>query len=66
MGIAVETVLEQAEAICKQIANCTELPDDVQSLVFRPVPERPVIHVAETIICQPDSKAVPGSKPKTQ
>lgn len=64
MGIAIEPVLEHAEAICRQVASCPELPEDVQSLVTRPVPERPVIRIAETIICQPDSKAVLTPKPK--
>ena len=57
-------VLELAEVLCRQFGSCPNLPENLESLVVKPLPERllpncvPKIHT-DTIVCNPDSRAVP-------
>ena len=59
-NISVNSTLELAEALCRQLGNCPNLPDDLKSLVVRPQPMRlESIAETETIVCEPNSSAVP-------
>ena len=62
-------LLELAEVLCRQFGSCPNLPENLQALTTKPLPERlspdcvPKIHT-DTIVCNPDSRAVPTDEPQ--
>lgn len=63
-NIPLPSVLELAEVLCRQFGTCPSLPDNLELLIIKPLPERlspdcvPKIHT-DTIVCNPNSRAVP-------
>lgn len=62
--LSVKPLLESAETLCRQLGSCVSLPEDLQPLVVRPLPSRPVpgsdaIVEHDTIVCDPEMRAVP-------
>ena len=61
MKIPLESTLQLAEVLCRQLAACKDLPDDLKCLVVRPPPKRfTSIVETEPIVCDPEGSAVPS------
>lgn len=65
-NISVPEVLSKAEVLCRQLGACPNLPEDLQSLVVKPLPRRlEAIAETETIMCSPNSHSVPTGEGKS-
>ena len=61
MKIPLESTLQLAEVLCRQLGACKDLPDDLKCLVVRPPPKRVTSIVkTEPIVCDPEGSAVPS------
>lgn len=59
--IPLDSTLQMAEVLCRQLGACQDLPDDLKCLVVRPSPKRFTSVVKmETIVCNPEGSAVPS------
>ena len=63
-NMTLSPILELAESLCYQLGSLKSLPDDLQALIVRPLPSRvPLSSIPQaahdTVICSPDSRAVP-------
>lgn len=65
--LPVNSLLESAESVCRQMGNCHNLPEDLQPLLVRPLLPRPVPgseavrRSTNTIVCDPNMRAVPSN-----
>ncbi|XP_064396833.1 TBC1 domain family member 15-like [Halichondria panicea] len=65
--LPVNSLLETAESLCRQMGSCRSLPEDLQPLLIRPLPSRPIPGSAavrrteDTIVCDPNMRAVPSN-----
>ena len=60
-SIPLESTLQLAEVLCRQLGACRDLPDDLKCLVVKPAPRRLTSIVQmETIVCNPEGSAVPS------